>query len=163
MSGTVTAYFKHGHGDNPVVLRTVEDADALVDALLNEEFDNSVAALYSNARPEMDSGYPDHELRVAIFAEANVGGIRYAGDDGASPGTWYVPGRKSQRDEVFYLYMTHDESWPRNSEVSIDDVRAAVKEFVANGGDRPASFEWVAWPTAPNGFKKTYRAEQERQ
>jgi hypothetical protein len=42
--------------------------------------------------------------------------------------------------------MTHDEGWPRDSEVSIEQGRAAIKEFVANDGGRPASFEWKAWP-----------------
>jgi hypothetical protein len=146
MSGTVTAYFKHEHGDNPVILKTAADVDALVDAMLTEDFDNSVAALYSDARPLMDSGLPDHELRISIYAEAKVGGIRYAGDDGTSPGTWYAAGQESQREEVFYLYMTHDEGWPRDSEVSIEQIRRAVMEFVENGGGRPPSFKWTTWP-----------------
>lgn len=146
MTGTVTAYFKHEHGDNPMVLRSAQDADALIDAMLKEEFGNSVAALYADDRPPMESGVPDHELRIAIYAEAKVGGVRYAGDDGSETGSWYASGQASQRDEVFYYYMTHDEGWPQDSEVSIEDVRAAVKGFLESGGSRPSSKEWKAWP-----------------
>ena len=139
----VEAYFKHGHGDNPVVLQTTADADALVDAMLLEDFDNSVAALYADARP-LKSELPDHELRIAINAEGKVGGLRYAG--GETGDVTYVAGQTSTREEMFYLYMTHDEGWPKDSEVAIEQVRQAVREFVEGDGARPQSFEWKEWP-----------------
>lgn len=146
MSGTTTAYFTHDHGDNPVILRTADNVDTLVDAMLQETATNSVAALYADDRP-LRSDLPDHELRIAINAEAKVGGIRYAGGD--SDGTWYVPGQTSARDEVFYYYMGHDEGWPQDSEVPIEQVRAAIKDFVARDGSRPSAFDWSVWP--PDG------------
>jgi len=146
MANTVRAFYKNGEG--PTLIDTPADIDALVDAVLAETFENSVITLYSTTRPLMDSGVPDHELRVAIFAEAKVGGIRYAGDDGTNEGSWYVPGQVSQREEVFYFYQGHDQGWPQDSEVSIEEVRQAVREFVDGNGARPGSFEWREWPAA---------------
>jgi hypothetical protein len=144
MTDTVRAFYKNGVG--PTLLETADDVDALIEAVLVEPFGNSVIALYSTARPLMESGVPDHELRVALHAEAKVGGIRYAGDDGTHEGSWYVPGQVSEREEVFYYYQGHDQGWPQDSEVSIDQVRQAVREFVAGAGSRPQSFEWRDWP-----------------
>ncbi len=95
VANTVRAFYKNG--EEPTLIDTPADIDALVDAVLAEMFENSVITLYSTARPLMDSGVPDHEMRVAILAEAKVGGIRYAGDDGTNEGSWYVPGQVSQR------------------------------------------------------------------
>ncbi|HEY0692609.1 MAG TPA: Imm1 family immunity protein [Kribbella sp.] len=144
MSVRIKAYYKHGHGENPVILETAQDADALVDAMLSEEFDNSVAALYADTRPKASSGYPDHELRIALFTECKIGGIRYGGGD--TKDVTYVPGKTSEREEVFYNYMHHDEGWPADSEVSIEQVRQAVRELVEGNGARPGSFEWKEWP-----------------
>lgn len=121
-----------------------QDADALVDAMLGEGFENSVAALYANTRPWINPGYPDHQLRIALFTEGKVGGIRYSGGD--TNDVTYVPGKTSEREEVFYNYMHHDEGWPQGSEVTIDQVRQAVREFIDDNGGRPGSFEWREWP-----------------
>jgi hypothetical protein len=40
MSVRIKAYYKHSHGENPVILETAQDADALVDAMLSDKFDN---------------------------------------------------------------------------------------------------------------------------
>lgn len=87
-----------------------------------------------------------HVLRVALHPDAKVGGIRYVGDDGTDEGSWYVPRQVSQREEVFYYYAGHEQGWPQDSEVSIDQVRQAVREFVTGDGARPQSFEWRDWP-----------------
>jgi len=47
---TVKAYYRDEHGDNPVRIETADDLDALIDALLAEPYENSVAALYVNGR-----------------------------------------------------------------------------------------------------------------
>lgn len=144
MTNTVRAFYKNGEG--PVLIDTPDDVDALIDAVLAEPFENSVIALYSTARPLMESGVPDHELRIAIYAEGKVSGIRYAGDDGKDEGSWYVPGGVSEREEAFYYYQGHDQGWPHDSEVSIEQARQAVREFVEQDGARPSGFEWAEWP-----------------
>jgi Immunity protein Imm1 len=143
MTYTVNAYYKHEHGDQPVMITTSEDVDALVDALLQERLeDNSVAALYVQERPRLESGYPDHELRIAVNADTKVGGLRYAGSDGTSDGVWYARGKQSTRDEVWYCYMGNDEEFPRDSEISLDELRTGAKEFLESGGKRPQSVRW---------------------
>jgi hypothetical protein len=133
----VEAYFRHEHGADPVILRNADDADRLVDALLAEPFENSVATLYAMSRPLLPSGVPDHEMLIAVNAEDGVGGLRYMGD-----GTWYAEGAASRHEEVYYLYMGHDRDFPRDSEISIDLVRLAVKEFLATNGERPTVVGW---------------------
>ncbi|GAB3832788.1 Imm1 family immunity protein [Kribbella italica] len=140
----VEAYYKNGAG--ATMLSSAADVDALVDAVLAEPFENSVIALYSNDRPQTEQGYPDHELRIALYAEAKVGGIRYAGSDRTARGVWYVPGAVSERDEPFYYYQGHDEGWPQDSEVSIEQVRQAIRQFVEDNGARPSGPEWAEWP-----------------
>ena len=88
---------------------------------------------------------PDHELRVAINQDTKIGGLRYAGPVNNAAGVWYASGRDSQRDEVFYYYMGHDEGWPHDSEVPLDELRFAMKTFLASG-ERPSGVEWRAWP-----------------
>jgi hypothetical protein len=145
MTYTVKAYYRHEHGDEPVVMTTPEEMDALVDAMLHERLeDSSVAALYVQERPRLKSGYPDHELRVAVNADAKVGGLRYAGSDGTSDGVWYALGQQSTRDEVWYCYMGNDETFPRDSEISLEELRAAAKEFLESGGKRPHAVSWQA-------------------
>lgn len=142
---SLNVFYKQEHSDQPFVVHTVEDVDALVDALLQEPLEeHSIAALYVRERPALPSGFPDHELRVAVNAETKVGGLRYTGTDGTNDGTWYAAGAQSERDEVWYCYMGHDEDFPQDSEVGIEQVRAAVKEFLLSGGTRPESLEWTS-------------------
>lgn len=77
-----------------------------------------------------------------------MGSLRYAGKVDDAAGVWYAVGQKSQRDEVFYYYMGHDEGYPQDAEVSIEELRTAVKEFLDSGGERPSSPQWANWPEA---------------
>ncbi|MEU4198317.1 hypothetical protein AB0E69_40920 [Kribbella sp. NPDC026611] len=63
MSYTIEAYYRHGHGKDPVIITTPEQVDDLVDALLAGPFDNTIAALYLREQPKNAKGRPDHELR----------------------------------------------------------------------------------------------------
>jgi hypothetical protein len=145
MTYTVRAFYKHDQQPDPWILSSPDDVDALIDAVLNEPPTNSVIALYVAERPKTEHDMPDHELRLAINQETKVGGLRYAGPADDAAGVWYARGRDSDRDEVFYYCMGHDEGWPQDSEVSLDELRAAVKSFLATG-ERPAGVEWAEWP-----------------
>lgn len=141
MTTTIRAFFRHGHGDDPVRIASDAGVDQLVDDLLAEEFENSLATLYIEGRLNA-AGVPDHELAVGINnEEGTVGGLRYMGGGG----TFYGLGQTSKREEVFYLYMGHDRGFPLDSELPIDTLRKALKEFVASG-ERPSSVEWRDWP-----------------
>lgn len=141
MEHTVEAYFRHGHGEHPVLVSTDDEMDALVDQLLAEPFENSIAACYSLDRPFNAAGVPDHELYLAVNAKAGVGSLSYTGER-----VWYSQGTPSNRDEVFYCYMGNDTDFPHDSEVSIGLLRQAAKEFLTNGGNRPTCVTWQADP-----------------
>jgi hypothetical protein len=143
MSFTAKAYYKRGHGENPVLLRTGEDVDSLVDALLVEPFSNSMANLYIVERPRVN-GFPDHEFGVAVDAEDGVGSLCYLGE-GES---WNSLGDRSTREEVVYFYMGSDREFPIDSVVGLDRVRQAAKEFLASGGQRPTCVQWQPHRTA---------------
>jgi Immunity protein Imm1 len=57
-----------------------------------------------------------------------------------------VRGKTSEREEVVYNYMHHDEGWPQDSEVSLEQIRQAVREFVEGNGARSAGLEWTEFP-----------------
>jgi hypothetical protein len=133
----VKAYYKHEHAEAPLLLQTPEDADRLIDGLLAGDYSNSVAAMYVEGRLNA-AGVPDHELLVAIDNEdGDVGALRYMGGGG----TYYSQGRAGGDKEVIYYYTGSDREFPANSEIPIEEIRAAVKELLASGG-RPASIEW---------------------
>jgi hypothetical protein len=146
MGHRVKAYFRKGHGDNPVLVSTDEDMDALIDQLLAEPFSNSIAAIYSLDRPLNAAGVPDHELYLAVNAKAGVGGLRYTGEH-----TWFSQGTPSSRDEVFYNYMGNDTDFPPDSEISIGLLRQAAKEFLHHNGDRPTCVQWQPDPNTRPG------------
>jgi hypothetical protein len=138
---TLKAFYRRADGDAGVLITMPEQVDQLIDAMLTEPFENSVATLYVPERPRNSRGYPDHELRVGLYPEAKVGSLRFAGPADGTTAAWYSVGQHSSREEVFYYYMGHDEEYPQDSELPIEDIRAAVKEFLATS-ERPASVEW---------------------
>jgi Immunity protein Imm1 len=139
--------------EGEVGLTTDEDVDKLIDAVLaTKDFGFSVIKIYANDRLN-DAGHVDHELSVSIDNEGGeVGGLRYQGN--AAPGGYgaYGVGRVSQRDEVFYYHQGETESLPSDSELPIDAIRQAVKEFLASNGELPTSINWAPMP---EGFSLT--------
>jgi hypothetical protein len=146
MTYRIEAYYRHEHDDEPVIVTTDGDVDQLVDALRTESFDHTMTALYVTERSATEQGYPDHDFRVGVNAEQNVGGLRFAGTRNGIKGVWYAVGRAPQATKVFYEYAGHPEDFPLDSEISMDQVRNAVKEFLSTGGERPSSVEWQVWP-----------------
>jgi hypothetical protein len=143
MTYTARANHKQGQSNGPVQITGPRDVDALILDLFNDDGDNTIAGIYINERPATAQGLPDHELRIAIDGERKVGAIRYMSGNDA----WYAVGQVSNRDEVLYFYMGHDEQYPQDSETTVDEIRAATNEFLASGGDRPTSPTWSEWPS----------------
>ncbi|MDX6241509.1 MAG: hypothetical protein QOG10_6333 [Kribbellaceae bacterium] len=137
----IRGYFKFDHGDAPVRISTPEQIDQFIDALMREPFENSVAAMYVDGRTN-DKGYTDHELLLAVNERDQVGALRYLGDNGS----FYATGEMSRYDEVTYYYMGSDRGFPRDSDVPIDAIRQAAKDFLTYGGERPPSMRWSDWP-----------------
>lgn len=72
------------------------------------------------------------------------GVVRYSGRDWPSGVVSVGDGEPSDGAERSYFYMGHWRSFPANSEVPLDLVRAAVKEFMATDGARPECIRWDA-------------------
>jgi hypothetical protein len=143
MTYTARANRKRGQSNSPLQIAGPQDIDALILELSNDDGDNTIAGIYINERPTAPQGLPDHELRIAIDGNRKVGAIRYMSGNNA----WYAVGQKSDLDEVLYFYMGHDELYPQDSELTIDEIRTATNEFLASGGDRPTSPTWSKWPS----------------
>ncbi|TDU87004.1 immunity protein Imm1 of predicted polymorphic toxin system [Kribbella voronezhensis] len=139
MTHTAKAYFKRWHSGEPVSLTTADEVDQMLDALAAESWENSVAALYIDGRLDR-AGRPDHELQVAVdYADKTMGVLRYSGNDG----TYFSKGStSSDGDSVLYYYLGNEREFPRNSVVPMEVARAAVKEFLQSGGERPTAVDW---------------------
>ena len=138
----VEAYYLHGHGGNPPILHTPADVDALVDALLAQTWENRTAALYHMDRPTTDLGLPDHEFHVAVDPDTNTGALRYMGDWQGQDGTWFSQGDSGKAGTVLHFYAGSDIEFPADSEIPLDAVRTAVKEFLATAGQRLTNITW---------------------
>lgn len=139
MSYSAEAYYDQEHGEHPVIVRTAEDVDALVDAVAAADFSTSLVNLYITERPRNAAGVPDHELGVGVDAERAVGALSYLGPGG----TWYSLGMPTDLpDGVCFFYLGNDTPFPSDSEIPLTLLRRAVKEFLASGGDRPTCVGW---------------------
>lgn len=135
----IEAYYREEHGRNPAILSTAEDVDALIEALRTGPAGHDMADLYSMERPLLSDGQPDHQVRVGINGDLGVGAISF-GD--VETGTLVSLGPPGSRKGVFYDIMGHRSEFPDHSEIPIYLVRRALKEFLANGGDRPTCIQW---------------------
>jgi hypothetical protein len=135
---SVRAYFRPGHSDSPLIAATVEELDRIIDDLLVQPYEFSMANLYIAGH---ESENPIVELSVGLDPDRGVGGLQYLhGDDGR----WFSKGQTSTYDEVVYCYYGNGCAYPRDSEIPVDAVRAAVAEFLATDGQRPKTVTWQA-------------------
>ncbi|MEU4095585.1 Imm1 family immunity protein [Streptomyces sp. NPDC026673] len=128
--------FRPEHIKTPALLASANDVDSFIDALLNGRHDRSCAVVYSLDRPTLPSGYWDHELAVGVDRVAQVGALTLA-DDGN-----FVSKGSIDRGIVEYMLLGHVREFMAGSEIPIELVRRAVKEFLGSGGRIPACIEW---------------------
>lgn len=133
------ARYLQEHGKEPVMLTTDEDVDALIDALLTGPAYNNMAQLHSLERPLLPSGYPDHELLVGVNRDLPVGVLAFMD---AEYGNLVTLNPSEGRGEVSYSISGQATEFPDRSEVPIDLIRKAVKEFLFSGGKRPECVQW---------------------
>ncbi|MFF9001025.1 Imm1 family immunity protein [Streptomyces achromogenes] len=137
MTSPVQAYYRHDHGDNPVLLQGPGDVDALIDVLLASGPSENLASLHSLERPLTSAGFPDHELLVGVNGDLQLGVLAFTDEDvlvSFDPSTG--------RPEVCYSIMGSATEFPSCSETPIPLVRQAVKEFLLSGGRQPTCIEW---------------------
>ncbi|WP_326768051.1 Imm1 family immunity protein [Streptomyces sp. NBC_01591] len=132
------AYYREQHADEPSVVRTPEDVDALIDALATgPEFEN-LAVLHSSERELLPSGFPDHEFMVGADGKRQVGVLSFMDEKSfVSLGS-----SGSSGVEVSYFVVENPTEFPATAEIPLALVRQAVKEFLSSGGRRPACVQW---------------------
>ncbi|MGV9310614.1 Imm1 family immunity protein [Streptomyces sp. NPDC003691] len=143
MRSGVEARYRPAHAEAPELLRGPADVDALFDSLLTGPVHENLAQLHSLERPLLPSGYPDHELLIGADRNRQVGLLAFLDAEGNVVTAGTPDGEVQGR----YCIMGHLTEFPPGSELPLDAVRRAVKEFVSSGGCRPASVPWRA-PTA---------------
>ncbi|WP_432177331.1 Imm1 family immunity protein [Streptomyces sp. NBC_00063] len=131
------AYYRNEHGQSPVVLRSPEDVDNLIDELLVSDPSGNMAFLHSLERPLMPAGVPDHKLMVGAEGGLQVGVLTFVDD-----GNFVSLGPDAGRGEVSYSVTENATEFPVRSEIPITLVRRAVKEFLSSSGKRPECVEW---------------------
>jgi Immunity protein Imm1 len=144
MAYSAEAYYTHAHTDDPVIISTPEGMDRVIDDLLAGDWEHSVAAVYLRERPLNAAGVPDHELLVAVDADTGLGAL-FLNAPGETH-SLYSKGTTQQPDDVLYYYMGSERDFPHDSEIPVDAVRHAAKEFLATG-KRPTCVQWQ-----PNGI-----------
>jgi hypothetical protein len=143
MTYSAEAFFQN---DEPTIVTSADEIDELIDALISAGSQQSVAALAVRERPLSELGLPDHEFEIAVNVDGKVGGLRYAGRNGDESGTWYAVGSQRRPDPLMYAHVGNESLFPSDSELPIDVVRDAAREFLASGGERPSSVDWREWP-----------------
>lgn len=133
------ARYRREHGKEPAVLTTAGDIDALIDALRTGQAYHNMAQLHSLERPLLSSGYPDHELLVGVNRDLPVGVLAFM--DGES-GNLVTFDSAARRGEASYSITGQATEFPDRSEIPIELIRRAVKEFVFSGGKHPECVQW---------------------
>lgn len=132
------AYYRREHRESPAVIETAEDVDRMIDYLLSGEEWHTAASVGSTDRPLLPSGSTDHEFLVGVSPQKVAGVITF----GCGGQTLATLGAVDSGDELRYHIAGHDYYFPGNSEIPLDRVREAVKEFVFSGGQRPTCVDW---------------------
>lgn len=138
MQFRVEAYYRPQHDDKRELLTASADVDGLIDSLLAGPTQQNLAELRSLERSPLPSGTPDHELLVGADHRLQVGVLEFMD----ASGNWTTAGPKAGRTEVRYSCVSHVTEFPANSEIPIDLLRRAVKEFCLSGGQRPTCVQW---------------------
>ncbi|MGH8791568.1 MAG: Imm1 family immunity protein [Stackebrandtia sp.] len=142
MDHTVLAYFKPEHRREPARAHTPDELNVLLDRLLVESFEYSLAKMYVSESSDDDR--TGGELSVGVDPDRRVGSLRYRD----SERTWYSQGADSTYRELVYLYLGRELDYPHDSEISLKQLRKALGEFLDSGGERPACVAWQPAPTS---------------
>jgi hypothetical protein len=122
--------------DEPLVINTAIDADALIDRVLAECADHFVPPLIQLSRRDADGWAV---LEVGLSGERGL--VAHTDNTGA------VISHGSDRDDgktIAYDYMGNVRELPQSAEISLASVRRAVHVFVDTNGARPTGIQWRA-------------------
>src|SRR5690349_2724687 len=108
--------------------------------------DTNVAQLIALKRPTLSAaavaGFPDHEFYVCVDRFRGIGSLRFLDEDG----DFFARGSEGDHDPGVYSLMGTLMEFPEYSDVAIELVRQAGKEFLLSGGDRPTCVAWQEHP-----------------
>lgn len=131
--GSPDVYYLFEHDESPIVVTTAEEVDALITRVRADSPPQAPILMDVHL-----SGDPYAQgLDVGISDDRGV--VRYSGRDWPHGVVSTNDREPSDGEEQSYFYMGHWRGFPANSEIALDVVRAAVKEFLATGGARPES------------------------
>nr|WP_054049083.1 Imm1 family immunity protein [Alloactinosynnema sp. L-07] len=134
-------YYSRSHSSAPIRVQTEDEVDALVDQVREE----SPAAAPVLMQCYISDDIHSQELSVGVVDTRGV--IRYAGED-ASDGVYSTGVGSSDGEPLAYFYMDTWTGFPANSEVSLDVVRPALKQYLLTDGARPTGVSWQYGPEA---------------
>jgi hypothetical protein len=127
------------HMAGPEIVSDAGGVDELIDALLASSTSFRMAQVFSLARDLLPSGFPDHEVFIGVDPDRLVGIMAFA--DGTA-GNVVTAGQARSRELVAYHFVGEYRVSPAGSEVSIDAIRLALREFLSSGGRIPTCVTW---------------------
>lgn len=133
--GSLDAYYLHEHENAPITLTTPDDIDALIERVRAES--PQAAPILMDVHL---SGDPFSQ-GLDIGVRSNCGIVRYSGDKWPR-GVISIGEQSELEEEVAYFYMGNWRGFPSNSEVPLNMVRQALKEFMETDGKRPECIQW---------------------
>ncbi|MEU4802781.1 Imm1 family immunity protein [Actinosynnema sp. NPDC023587] len=135
-------YYLFEHDENPIVLTTAEEVDALIDRVRSDSPPQAPILM------DVHLSEDPYAQGLDIGVSGGHGVVRYSGRNWPRGVVSVNDGEPADGKERSYFYMGHWRGFPANSEIPLDLVRAAVKEFMATDGARPECICWQAtsWP-----------------
>ncbi|HEX5401127.1 MAG TPA: Imm1 family immunity protein [Pseudonocardiaceae bacterium] len=124
-----------GDADEPAILRTVDDLDALLDRMASDGLGFAVPPLAELTRNDDGAWVVAY---IGIDAKNDLGVITYSDRDGSVISS----NGRTDGDVVDYDYMGHLRELPASAEIPLAEVRRAVREFIAVDSARPTSVVW---------------------
>jgi hypothetical protein len=122
--------------------------DAVIEDLLTQPAGHSFATVYIRERPFSPAGFPDHELGIGVDARTGSGVLIYSGVGGRGAAGSYVSQSPTwcdvaqRADHQAYHFFHLEQVVPAGSQVPLDDLRRAARQFLATGGSRPDGIQW---------------------
>jgi hypothetical protein len=135
MAHTLNVYYEAEHADSPVTVDSPDQVRPLL-AAIREKYPAGSAVLLTIVLRDDPWG---PELSVGLDGDKGV--LRYAGDDYPA-GVYSRNSTPTNQHPVIYYYVTADSEFPRDAEVPLSTVEAAVAQYMATAGQRPTAVDW---------------------